>query len=244
MIVKIPVIGLTTYNQKNLHKFPIAALMHKYISAVAEAGGAPLLIPSGLMPEILRALFDRLDGILFTGGGDVGVEHYSGSQHPALSGVDPGRDNLELNLVHLALQTQKPFLGICRGFQVINVALGGTLYTHIPDQHPGAIKHNYDSGTEREYLAHPMEIEKGSRLGEVLGALQFRVNSLHHQGVRHLAPSLRAAGYAPDGLLEALELPAHPFGMAVQWHPEWLTGYDHARRLFAAFVEAARTKSG
>lgn len=242
--MKTPVIGLTTYNQKNKYGFPIAALMHKYISAITEAGGAPLLIPTGLMPEALRALFDRLDGILFTGGGDVGIEHYNGSQHPALDDVDPARDTLEFNLVHLALKFQKPFLGICRGFQVVNVALGGTLYTHIPDQHPGAIKHKYDSGTEREILAHPIEIEKGSRLGETLGALQFSVNSLHHQGIWRLAPSLKTAGHAPDGLLEAFELPPHPFGMAVQWHPEWLTGYDHARRLFRAFVEAAGAKSG
>jgi putative glutamine amidotransferase len=239
-----PVIGLTTYNQKNKSDFPIAALMHKYIFAIAEAGGAALLIPAGLKPEFLRSLFDRLDGILFTGGGDVEIGHYHGQPHPAVDSVDPLRDASELELVRLAVELGKPFLGICRGIQVVNVALGGTLYTHIPDQHPGAIKHNYDSGLEREYLAHSVAIEKDSRMAGIFGRLEFRVNSLHHQGILRLAPRLAAAGYAPDGLIEAVELSGHPFGLAVQWHPEWLTGYDHARRLLAAFVEAAGNKAG
>lgn len=237
--MRIPLIGLTTYNQTNKYGFPIAALMHQYIAAVTDAGGAPLLIPSGLNRETLDSLFDRLDGLLFTGGGDLAPAAYNGEPHPRLDGVDPSRDTLELTLVKAAATSDKPFLGICRGFQTINVALGGTLYAHIPDQVPNAIKHNYDSGTERKLLAHEVVMETGTRLADIFGEPRLSVNSLHHQGVKDLAPELEPAGYAPDGLLEALEMPSHPFGVAVQWHPEWLTDQPAARRLFRALVEAA-----
>ncbi len=241
--MKTPLIGLTTYNQTNKSNFPIAALMHKYIDAIAEAGGAPLLIPSGLQAEALETIFDRLDGVLFTGGGDVAIERYGGQSHPDVSGVDPARDAVEIELVRLAVARGKPFLGICRGIQVVNVALGGTLYTHIPDQRSGALKHNYDSGSQREYLAHRVQIEPESRMAEIFGVTDFEVNSLHHQGILQSAPGLKPVGYAPDGLIEAAELRGHVFGMAVQWHPEWLTAYEHARRLFRAFVEAAGGKT-
>jgi putative glutamine amidotransferase len=237
--MRIPLIGLTTYNQANKYGFPIAALMHKYITAVTEAGGAPMLIPSGVDGAALVVLLNRVDGLLFTGGGDLDPARYKSAPHPSLDDVDPARDAVELALVKAAAATGTPFLGICRGFQVINVALGGTLYTHIAGQHPNAIKHKYDSGTERELLAHEVVIEAGTRLAEVFGERRFPVNSLHHQGVKDLAPGLRPAGRAPDGLLEALELPDHPFGVAVQWHPEWLTIQLPARRLFQALVEAA-----
>jgi putative glutamine amidotransferase len=234
-----PVIGLTTYNSKNKYGFPIAALMHKYILAVTEAGGAAVLIPSLLNEDLQQALMTKLDGLVFTGGGDLDPASYGAESHPELDEVDTARDELELSLVKRAMETGLPFLGICRGFQTINVALGGSLYTHIAGQHPNAIKHKYDSGTEREVLAHKVLIASDSRLGKVFGETEFLVNSLHHQGVKQAAPGLTLAGFAPDGLLEALEVGNHPFGVAVQWHPEWLTSQAHARRLFQALVEAA-----
>jgi putative glutamine amidotransferase len=234
-----PLIGLTTYNNKNKYGFPVAALMHKYILAVTEAGGAAVLIPCGLNEELQHAMMAKLDGLVFTGGGDLDPATYGAESHPELDEVDAGRDALELSLVKYAVETGVPFLGICRGFQSINVALGGSLYTHIQGQHPNAIKHKYDSGSEREVLAHKVLISSDSRLGKIFGEKEFLVNSLHHQGVKQAAPGLTLAGFAPDGLLEALEVRDHPFGVAVQWHPEWLTGHPHARRLFQAFVEAA-----
>ena len=110
---------------------------------LSEAGGIPMLIPSGITEEAVKSLFERLDGILLTGGGDIAIERFDGEPHPRVEGVDPDRDTLELALVQAAAESGKPFLGICRGFQVVNVALGGTLYTHIQDQLPGAIKHDY-----------------------------------------------------------------------------------------------------
>ena len=235
-----PIIGLTTYNDKNKYGFPIAALSHKYISAVAGAGGVPLLIPSGLTNAAVESVLERLDGILLTGGGDIALERFNGEFHPRVNGIDPERDATELALLRGAADSGKPFLGICRGFQMINVALGGNLYTDIQDQFPGAIKHDYDSGSQRQFLAHEIVVEKSSSLAAILGKINLKVNSLHHQGVKQLAPALRPVAYAPDGLVEATEMDGHPFGISVQWHPEWLTNQPAARRLFQAFIDASR----
>ncbi len=234
-----PIIGLTTYNDKNKYGFSVASLMHRYIEVIIETGGLPVMIPSGLPENIRQSLLERLDGLLLTGGGDISIERFSGESNPRMVGVDPERDATEFALILAAVDSGKPFLGICRGFQVVNVALGGTLYTHIQEQFPGALKHDYDSGTERRLLAHEVMVEKTSRLAGILGEINLEVNSLHHQGIKDPAPDLRPAAYAPDGLVEALELPDHPFGMAVQWHPEWLTDQAVTRRLFRAFIEAA-----
>ena len=236
----IPVIGLTTYNYENKNGFPVAALTRMYITAVAEAGGSPVLIPSGLNTEALDSLFSRLDGILLPGGVDISIERFSGEFHPKIDGADPDRDAVEAALLRSATESGKPFLGICRGFQMVNVALGGTLYTHIQDQMPGAIKHDYDSVTERKLLAHEVKVKETTRLADFLGETKLNVNSLHHQGIKDLAPALCPAAYAPDSLVEAVELPDHPFGIAVQWHPEWLLEQPVMQRLFRAFVDAAR----
>jgi len=234
-----PVIGLTTYHDENKYGFPVAALMHIYISALTEAGGAPVMIPSILTEDACQSILGCLDGLLLTGGGDIAIERFDGEFHPRVEGVDPDRDAVEFALLQAAAESGIPFLGICRGFQVVNVALGGTLYTHIQDQFPGAIKHDYDSGSQRQLLAHQVNVEEASDLAGILGENVLYVNSLHHQGVKDLSGALRPAAYAPDGLVEAGELPNHPFGMAVQWHPEWLTDQPVTRRLFRAFVDAA-----
>jgi putative glutamine amidotransferase len=145
---------------------------------------------------------------------------------------------MEWKLIRAAASDGKPFLGICRGCQVLNVALGGTLYTHIPDQLPNALDHSYP-GNMRTVLVHQVKIEEGTRIGEIFGEPIIQVNSLHHQGLKDIAASLRAAAHAPDGLIEAIELPDHPFGLAVQWHPEWLTDQEPTRNLFGKFVSAA-----
>ena len=235
----VPLIGLTTYNYKNKDGFPVAALTRMYISAIAESGGMPVLIPSGLDVSALDSLMERMDGILFPGGVDISIENYRGESHPGIEAADPNRDAIEIALLKSAAGSGKPFLGICRGLQMVNVALGGTLYTHLPDQMPGAIKHAYNSITERKWLAHSVKVEGSSQLARILGEKDLHVNSLHHQGVKELAPGLHPAAYAPDGLVEALELPGHPFGMAVQWHPEWLMEQAGMQRLFRAFITAS-----
>ena len=236
--MSFPLIGLTTFAGKNSIGSPTVAVQQTYVDALVQAGAAPVMIPLGLPAEVRQALFGRLDGILFPGGGDISLEFFEGENHPSINDVNRQRDELELDLARTAVQTNKPFLGICRGFQVVNVALGGSLYTHIPDQKPGAIEHNY-SKAERDHIAHSVKVEAGSRLAGILNETSLQVNSRHHQGAKDVPAALKAVAFAPDGLVEAVELPGHPFGLAVQWHPENLTRQAAARRLFEAFVEAA-----
>ena len=233
-----PIIGITTYQSKNVHGHLIVALMQSYVHAIMQAGGVPVLIPSMIAEDGWGALYSRLDGILFSGGGDIAVERFSGDPHPRVDDVDLERDSVELKMLQASASDGKPFLGICRGAQVVNVGFGGTLYTHIPDQLPNALDHAYP-GNRRTVLVHEVKIEEGTHISEILGEPIVRVNSLHHQGLKDIAPALRVAGHAPDGLVEAVELPDHPFGIAVQWHPEMLTDQLPTRNLFRKFVEAA-----
>lgn len=240
-----PIIGITTRKDLTPAGLPAVMVLQAYVSAIVQAGGAPVLIPSDLTEAGWNEIVRRLDGFLFTGGGDVAIEHFAGQPRPKVGGVDVARDEIELGLVRSAAESGVPFLGICRGLQVVNVALGGTLYTDILDQAPGALDHSFQSPDilkERTQLVHPVAIERGSQAAKILDESSLQVNSLHHQGVKDLAPVLRASAFAPDGIVEAVELPGHPFGVAVQWHPEWLTDQEATLRLFKAFVEAARAK--
>ena len=210
-----------------------------YVQAISLAGGLPVLVPLGLPENQLTTLIARLDGIVFSGGGDIESCVFGMEDIPEVKDVDPDRDRVEIQLVLGAVSGGVPFLGICRGLQVINVALGGTLYTHINGQHPQAIEHTYYPDWPRDYLAHSVHLDHGSRLATILGEKEIRTNSLHHQGIWTLGSKLRASAWAPDGLIESIELPDHPFGLAVQWHPEWMPASLPMRALFMAFVETA-----
>jgi putative glutamine amidotransferase len=235
-----PLIGITTNQSKTPYGQPTVMLMQSYINAVIGAGGVPVLIPSLIPDDGWDTVYSRLDGILFSGGGDIGLEYSPGEPHPRIDDIDLARDSMELKMVRAAASDGKPFLGICRGCQVMNVALGGSLYTHIPDQLPNALDHSYP-GNMRTLLVHEIKIEEGTRFAEIFGEPIIKVNSLHHQGLKDIAPSIRVAGHAPDGLVEAIELPDHPFGLAVQWHPEWLIDQEGTRNLFKKFVEVAQS---
>jgi len=211
------------------------------VRAVTTAGGLPVLIPLTLSQAEASSLASRLAGVLFTGGCDLHPSHYGVEDHPLVREVDPERDRLELFLAQEVVRSGKPFLGICRGLQVLNVALGGSLYPDIQACRPGSLKHDYYPDPPRDYLAHTVSVQAGSRLETILGERSPQVNSLHHQGIERLAQPLQASAHAPDGLIEAVEIPEHPFGLAVQWHPEWLQGSEPMRRLFRAFVQAAQT---
>ena len=237
-----PLIGIITYRQPSSYGFPLNAIAEAYVQAVSQAGGIPVLIPLGLSEEQLNDMLPRLDGILFSGGGDIDPQRFGADTHPEVKGVDADRDRVEIQLVRDVIRDGIPFLGICRGIQSVNVALGGTLYTHISDQHPGAIQHSFHNEQPRDYLAHEVTIQPGTRLFEIMGTSPVKVNSLHHQGIRQLAAGLQVTAQAPDGLIEGVEIHAHPFGIAVQWHPEWLTAHAPMRALFQAFVEAAVVK--
>lgn len=237
-----PLIGLTTYRFNNAYGYPQMGLSEMYSRAVEQAGGLPVLIPLGLPEERLQALLARLDGVLFTGGGDIAPERYGSVAHPLVGDVDPDRDRVELHLFDCVMQAGLPFLGICRGLQLVNTGLGGTLYEDILDQRDESIQHRYYPDWPRDYLAHTVNVEPESRLGSILGVSgDVPVNSLHHQGIRNLANGLKPTAFAPDGLIEAFELPDRPFALAVQWHPEWLQAHPPMQALFRAFIEAANS---
>jgi putative glutamine amidotransferase len=234
-----PLIGLTTSHIPDPSGRPTFGINAPYTEAITNAGGLPILIPSNLSNDDLDMLLTRVDGILFTGGYDVDPRQYGNQPHPKVEGVDKDRDRAEMHLVLSAIRVGKPFLGICRGCQVINVALGGSLYEDLPEQFPGEVQHdNHD--LPRNYLAHSVNLSSDSYLAQILTSVTTQVNSLHHQGVHKLAEALRVTAIAPDGLIEAFELPHHPFGLAVQWHPEELQEYEEMRGLFQAFIQSCQ----
>lgn len=238
-----PLIGCATY-RKTVNQDPpteVYGLMPAYSQAVLAAGGLPVLIPLGLERSDLRELLQRLDGILIPGGGDVRPAHYGGNEaEPTIRDVDDVRDGAEFLLIRHALEKQRPLLAICRGLQVMNVALGGTLWEDVTSRMPGAMQHDRFEQKARDYLAHEVKIQPGSLLQQVLGTKTIRVNSMHHQGIRTLAPVLSVSAVAPDNLIEAVEVPGHPFALGVQWHPEnMLEAEPRMSLLFRGFVEAA-----
>ncbi len=211
-----------------------------YMDAVQQAGGTPHLISPDLDQEALDALVACLDGILLAGGEDVDPVLYGQEPHPALGRVDRVRDDLELPLARLALDRGLPILGICRGIQVLNVATGGTLYQDLPSQRPGSLAHGcFQPHFPPDHLAHEVALVSGSLLARILGQEVLPVNSRHHQGVDRLGDGWQAVAHAPDGLVEAIEAPGHPFALGVQWHPENLLRLPaHGLRLFTALVAA------
>lgn len=233
-----PTIGLTTTTATMSGQIG-TKIMNTYIQAVLDAGGIPLLIPNDIPDEHLREMIQQLNGLLLTGGGDIHPDRYGSHVHARISNIYPERDRTEFTLLEAAITTSMPFLGICRGFQVINVALGGTLYEDISDQHPDARKHDYYPDWPRDYLAHEVEVNPDSQMGHVLDQQNIRVNSLHHQAVRRISSELLVTARAPDGIVERLELSGHPFGLGVQWHPECLQAYAPMRALFQASIGAA-----
>lgn len=237
-----PLIGLTTYRKTAAQSTPVAlyALMPSYVEAVVAAGGVPLLIPLGLDEDALRTLLARLDGLVLTGGGDIAGNHYRSAHPDYIFDVDPDRDRVELFLAREAVAADAPLLAICRGHQMMNVALGGSLYEDVLRLMPTAIKHDYWGEYPRNLLAHEVTVRADSRLARQLGQTTVRVNSLHHQGVRDLAPGLLATAHAPDGLIEGLEAPDRRYAIGVQWHPENLIHVAPPMlSLFQGLVEAA-----
>ena len=236
-----PLIGLTV--GRDLPDRPeFLHLRRSYPRAIEAAGGVPILLPPMDRPDSIRRAFQALDAIVFPGGIDVGPGRYGvGVVHPATH-VDEVLDELELEAARLATDSDKPVLGICRGQQLLNVALGGTLVQDLPSERPGPVAHRQTG--PRDSVSHPIRVDLESRLGRVLGAPALEVNSFHHQGVKDLAPSLRAVAWSSDGLVEGFESAEHPWLLAVQFHPEDLIGFhEPSQRIFAALVAACREQS-
>lgn len=224
---------------------PAFTVKEAYVRAVFTAGGLPILLPpvgDGLTLEPpVEAWLEGLDGLLLPGGGDVDPVFFGEEPRPGLGDVEPERDVLELALVQAALAAGLPILGVCRGCQVLNIAAGGSVYQDLPGELPGVLKHR--QAAPMWYPTHLVQVEPGSRLAQLLGVTELRVNTSHHQAVKRVAPGWVVTARAADGVVEGIELPKHPFALGVQWHPEAMVERDPVqRRLFAALVEAAAVR--
>jgi putative glutamine amidotransferase len=237
-----PLIGITCGSVRDRDWCPpIQGHRQTYIDSVVAAGGVPLLFPLVDNTDVVRSLYERLDGVLLAGGHDINPVHYGEAPLPALGTVDDLRDRVELQLARWAVAEGKPVFGICRGMQVLNVALGGTLYQDIRTQYTTTIVHDDSYACEDwTHLAHELRLAPDSSLSRLFGDTTFPINSLHHQSINTLAPRLRAIGWAPDGVIEAIEGDSEQFVIGVQCHPEALqdAADPRWRTLFKAFVES------
>jgi putative glutamine amidotransferase len=242
-----PLVGLTTSELRTSDAAPQRpqseppmrelALGLNYPGALERAGAVPVIMPP-LHPDAIEALVERLDGLVLTGGPDLHPGAYGARPHPALGPTVREIDIFELALIRAAERHGLPILAICRGMQALNVARGGTLVQDLPTQHPGALAHRQtDPG---RCPTHDVRLAESSRLTTIAGTTAIRVNSFHHQAIDRLGAGLRAVGWAPDGIIEAVEDPRAPFIVGVQWHAESLSESEPIQAdLLAAFVDAA-----
>jgi putative glutamine amidotransferase len=210
-----------------------------YVSAVEHAGGMPLLLPMLDDMDVLRAFLPHLDGLLLSGGIDVDPAVYGEEAHPQLGVVYRPMDEFHLEMIRWAIERRVPTLAICRGMQLLNVALGGNLYQDLPSQRPGSLQHAAAAELPRNTIIHKVSVQPGSLTELVLGQREVPANSLHHQAVKNIGAGIVVSGYAEDGVVELLEVPAQPFMLGVQCHPEELyKTYPVWSRLFEAFILA------
>ena len=241
--MKKPVIGLTPAHHADTQDI---SMRPGYLKALAAAQALPVVLPLTLSPEDCRQLARSLDGFVFTGGPDPHPFLFGEETHSCCGNVSSQRDSMELSLMKAVMEAEKPILGVCRGIQILNIGLGGNIYQDIPSQYSGshgsfplAHRQPYDYHVP----SHTVSVAEGSLLSEICGCTSLKVNSMHHQAVRDLAPGLKACALAPDGLIEGMELAGYPWFLAVQWHPEYLWEKDpKAARLFRSFVDACRSR--
>jgi putative glutamine amidotransferase len=239
-----PVIGVTPdFNAGDRKEWggrePTYFLRARYIRAIEELGGIPLILPLVADAAGRRCLLEGVDGLLLTGSGpDLSPRLYGERQRYKFPLVSERRANFELDLVHHARTRDIPLLGICGGMQTLNVACGGSLFQDLSSQLPQALPHR--QATKAIHLSHSVNISPGSLLRKIVTKATMQVNSSHHQSVKTVAPSLIASAIAPDGVIEAVESPRHRFFLGIQWHPEFLFERHIAhRRLFQALLRAA-----
>lgn len=234
-----PVIGLPARSLTLRGEPPRFAINQAYVQALEAAGCVPIMIPLIQDEQRLRALYERLDGLVFPGGADVAPAEYGEQPIDNLNDVDAPRDRTELVLARWAASEDRPVLGICRGQQLLNVALGGTLYQDLLHQGVTTVHHADDDGRPRNAFIHTVRLDPGSHLAQLIDETTVDVNSLHHQAVKDVAPTLKVTGRAPDGVIEAMESADHRFLVTVQWHPEEIADLPWVQRLFRAFARAA-----
>ena len=228
-----PLIGITTCDRAiDADGEPSFGTPCDYVDAIRRAGGLPVLCSPG--ESRVDELLSIVRGVLIIGGGDVEPSRYRSSGHPAVGGVNRERDDFEIGLVRGAVERAIPLFAICRGSQIANVALGGTLIEHVPDEVDGSVAHAAANGG---FIDHAIAVAPGSKLAAILGVTSCVAPSSHHQAIRTVAPGLVATAHARDGIIEAVEMPQHRWFVAVQWHPEDSAARDAVQqRLFDDFV--------
>ncbi|MBV8887820.1 MAG: gamma-glutamyl-gamma-aminobutyrate hydrolase family protein [Chroococcidiopsidaceae cyanobacterium CP_BM_RX_35] len=242
MKLKPPLIGITTplieFTTPQERKTQLFCLRSDYVEAVRRVGGMPILLPPG-EPEESALLLERVDGLVFSGGGDIDPSIYNGEAHPTIYNTDVKRDRFELALSQLALSTDVPVLGICRGLEVLVVATGGNLVPHLPDEFGEAVAHRVEQSVPSE---HAVQIAPGSRLAKMIGTTETTIVSWHHQATRTVPLGWRIAAQAKDGVIEALEHKHHPWAIALQWHPELSLNDPRQQSIFRSFIAAAQDR--
>lgn len=210
-----------------------------YSEALLDAGAAPVIVPTAQDQQSLETILGTLQGLILSGGPDLHPRHYGQEPMPGLGEVDAELDRMELAAARTAIAMDLPLLGICRGIQVLTVALGGTLYQDLPSQVPESICHTPKA--DKAVTGHRVRLVSGSRLHRLCRSDEIWVNSQHHQAINDPAPGLTINAQALDGIIEAVDYPANRFALGVQWHPEGTWRSDpHSRQLFAALVTAAQ----
>ena len=236
--VEPPTIAVSATSDDTLGGNHRVRLNSAYITALENAGIIPVIVPPLKSEDAALAILSRVDGLLLTGGEDVEPSLYGQDRIDECGVSNSARDNTEISLIRAAKQLRKPLLAICRGPQVLNVALGGTLYQDIPSQIPDALEHNpKDSRSAR---VHEVNVEPGSMIANAVGDTRLSVNSLHHQGLRDIAPALRVTATSPDGVIEGVESADDDWWvMGIQWHPEEMNDSPEPwdRGIFKAFAE-------
>lgn len=218
------------------------ALAQTYVKAVLAAGGIPILAPVTMPTDDMRAVYDQCNGVLLTGGSDCDPADFGEERHEKTSGIDHDRDRAEYALVKWAIQEDKPIFGICRGEQVMNVAMGGSLIQDIPSQWQTDATHAWQGA--RNDLAHTVSVDANTRLAGMTGAGEIHTNSFHHQSVKKLGDGFKVSARAADGVIEGIENPTRAFAVGVQWHPEDLAPErDEAAALFKEFVNACKNSA-
>ena len=238
-----PIVGITCGGIQPAHSHhpPRVGQNQTYVNALVRAGAAPLLSPNLVDKDLLRNLYEKLGGLLLSGGGDIDPARYGEAVHEKCGHIDSERDEAELTLTQWAVEDGKPLLAICRGIQILNVALGGSLYQDIEAQVSDPLTHTWYPEYPRKHRSHTVAVTAETRLAQVFDLDPLPVNSLHHQALKDLAPPLTVSARASDHVVEAIELPNHPFVIGVQWHPEDLAPDDTRQQgLFDYFVQACR----
>lgn len=238
--MKKPLIGITSSRRSRDHDRYDSNVLGEYALAITRAGGLPVLVPNEFPLDDIPQLLNNLHGILLSGGGDIYPDLYGVTDDVHSKKKSRARDRLEKALVEKAIEMDLPLLGICRGHQMINAALGGTLFTDLASQYTTEVEHSQPTSQEPDYLVHEVEIFPGTHLAQIIGKPAIRVNSRHHQAIRQLAHGFVVTARAIDGLIEGIELPGKRFCMGVQWHPESLPESEEHSAIFSAFVIAAR----